>query len=131
MKPNILVVSLVLPVTASATPTGEFIARWDAASRKPKVEGKTAIETMATPEVLALVNEFGVVAGTYRDQILKARAAGQPPRACPPKEVDLTIDAVLAEVRALPVAWRSRDFAESFGAVMDKRYPCAGGSVRS
>lgn len=130
MKFVILLAALVLPATASATPTGVFVARWAAASRVAKPAGSTATaeQTLATPELKALLDEFATVAGDYRRQVIEARAAGKPPRACPPKNVELTIDGVLAEIRRLPPAWQSRDFAESFGAVMDKRYPCTAGS---
>ncbi|KTF67511.1 hypothetical protein ACNFJ7_05510 [Sphingomonas sp. HT-1] len=115
-----------------ATPTGQFVARWQAASQAAKPAGSavTAEQALATPELKALLDEFAAVAGAYRRQLLDARAAGKPPRACPPSQVDLTVDAVLAEVQTLPAAWQSREFADSFGAVMDKRYPCASLSAR-
>lgn len=126
MKTTFLALTLTLPTAAAATQTGTFIALWDAASRARAVDGKTAAQTLATPKLKALLDEFASVAGAYRQQILDARAAGKTPRACPPKSLDLTVDAVVADVRALPPAWQTRDFAESFGAALDKRYPCGG-----
>lgn len=123
MTTAIFALALLIP-SAAATPTGEFVARWDAASRASAVADKSAIEVLATSELKALLDEFASVAGNYRQQILSARAAGKTPRACPPQSVDLTIDAVVADVRALPPEWQKRDFADSFAVVLDKRYPC-------
>ncbi|AJP72438.1 hypothetical protein [Sphingomonas hengshuiensis] len=125
MKAIMLLAAILAPASVSATPTDQFIARWEAASRAPKQPGVTAEQALATPELKALVEEFFAVANEYRRQILEARAAGTPPRACPPKSLDLSIDTVLADIRSLPTTWQSRDFADSFGAALDKRYPCS------
>lgn len=127
MKSAILL-ALLVPAAASATPTGEFVARWQAASQvaKPASGTPNAGEILARPEIKALLEEFMSAAMNYRRQILDARAAGRPPRACPPKEFNVTTDAVLADIRALPPEWQSRDFADSLGATIDRRYPCTG-----
>ena len=126
MRLAIMAVSILLPAVASATPTGQFVSRWQAASQAAKAAAKTttAEQALASPELKTLMDEFAAVAGNYRRQILDARVAGRPPRACPPAEVDLTVESILAQIPKLPPVWQTRDFADSFGAIMDKRYPC-------
>lgn len=118
---------LAAAAPASAMPTSEFISRWQAASHLSRKPGQqlTAAEIADTPEIRLLFGEFSAVAHAYRQQIVDARAAGRQPRACPPKDVDLTIDGVIAEIGRLPGDWRSRDLTSSFGAAMDHRFPCA------
>ena len=115
---------LCLPVPAIAMPTAQFISQWRLASRISGGKAPAPAEITKSPELQRLVGEFSSAAQTYRQQILSARTAGTSPRACPPKNVDLAIDGVIADVERLPAGWQSREFSDSFAAVMDRRYPC-------
>ena len=133
MKLLITAFALAVPTAASAMPTAEFVERWNNASNAiaqaaEQSGGQMTAEQAMTPEVRQLIEEFSAIGDSYRREIMDARAAGDIPRACPPKEVDLTINVVVAEAAALGPEWQSREFGESFAAVMDMRYPCAGSS---
>ena len=118
---------LIVSAPAAAMPTSAFISRWEAASHlsKDQAQGLTAAAVANRPEVKALFVEFSDAAQAYRRQILDARTAGRAPRACPPKDVNLTIDGVVADIRRLPADWQSRELSDSFGAAMDRRFPCS------
>lgn len=119
-----------LATPAFAMPTAEFIARWHAASRISKASGLSPREVAALPEIKTLGSEFASAAYAYRQQILAARAAGRLPRACPPKDVDLSIDGIIADVERLPNGWQSRDLSDTLAQALDRRHPCGTSPVK-
>jgi hypothetical protein len=120
---SIVAILLCLPAAASAMPTAAFIARWHAAASVAKTAGRTPDQIAQSPELKTLFAEFSEAAQRYRRAVVSARAAGTP-RACPPSDVNLSVDGVLADIERLPAPWKTRDFADSFAAAMDRRYPC-------
>lgn len=120
---------LLFPAAATAMPTGDFIARWKAASSISRAEAERLSKDRgnASPELQGLLAEFGSVAHQYQNQILSARASGTAARACPTGTVDLTVDGLVADLKRLPTEWQKRELADSFAEVMDRRYPCPGG----
>ncbi|WP_174297284.1 hypothetical protein [Sphingomonas bacterium] len=119
---------LLSSASASAMPTSMFIARWQAASHVTQQEAQKATTSgiANSAEMQALIAEFSTAGSAYRQQILDARAAGRTPRACPPKDVNITVNDVIAEIARLPTSWQSRELSDSFGAAMDRRFPCPG-----
>jgi hypothetical protein len=120
---------MLSPASASAMPTGDFIARWRKASSVSRAEAESLSKDRgnASPELQGLLAEFGTATHQYQNQILSARANGTAPRACPTGTIDLTVDGVIADLQKLPSDWLRRELADSFAEVMDHRYPCSAG----
>jgi hypothetical protein len=125
----VFAVALCVPVAALAMPAGEFVTRWQAASKVSMRAGLTPEQIAASPELKTLFAEFSTAARNYRQQVLSARAAGTQPRACPPKDVNLSVDGVIADVEHLPAGWQSRELSDTFADAMDHRYPCTAGAA--
>jgi hypothetical protein len=127
---SLFVVALCVPAAGTAMPTGEFITRWQAASRVSISTGLTPEQIAASPELKALFAEFSTAARSYQQQVLSARTAGTQPRACPPKDVNLSVDGVIADLKRLPAGWQSSELSDTFAAAMDRRYPCTAGAAQ-
>ncbi len=118
-----------LPTAATAMPASQFIEKWRAVSTGPAANGPRSAEMAAAdPQIQVLTAEFAAALQAYRGQLLEARALGKPTRSCPPKEVKLTVDDMIADIERLPVSWQSREFSDAFGKAMNVRYPCASGA---
>ncbi len=115
-----------LPTAAMAMPASQFILEWRAASKGPVTDAPRSAEMAAAdPRLRRLAAEFSAALDRYRGELLDARAAGKPTRSCPPKEVSLTVDDMVAEIERLPTSWQHREFSDAFAKAMDTRYPCA------
>ncbi len=118
----VLLPMLFYPAICSATPTAEFVARWDALKKNA---GHASLQDIASrPEAKAYVREFGDAAMALKQKLAEAKNRNQPVDVCPPHEVKLDMEGVMADARQLPAAWQSRPFADSFAQIMKNRYPC-------
>jgi hypothetical protein len=127
MKKVVLALAAILyPATCLAMPTAQFVSRWKAVSKNPAHLSPDAYARQ--PEVKALTAELGKAFDAYKDSVLKARTDHVPPVSCPPKDLDLPIDQVIASAAGLPAQWQSREFTDSFQEIMKERYPCPAAS---
>lgn len=127
----VLMMMLIWAAPTAAMPSAEFASRWRAASRVPMAVGaEVAKQTLSnSTELRALAAEFNRALQQYRGQILAAKSAGTKLRSCPPKELDITVDGVIADMSSLPAGWQMREVSETFGEVMDRRFPCGSGTA--
>ena len=116
------IAALLLPVAAQAAPAmtvNTFLAKVKAL----QAQGMLAMTSSDLPLVR---DEIKGDAAAYRAQIEADKAAGKPPRACPPPPGTAKIDAgtLLTEFGAIPPAKRGVSVKAAFYAMMDRRYPC-------
>ncbi|MDF0490150.1 hypothetical protein PX554_18650 [Sphingomonas sp. H39-1-10] len=121
-RPALFFLAIFYPTLCFAMPTSEFVSRWKAVI--PNAQHLRPEEFANQPEVKALNAEFGKAFDQYKAAILKARADNAVPRSCPPKDANLQLNDILAAAEKLPADWQSREFTDSFGKIMDDRYPC-------
>jgi len=118
----LLALMALYPASCMATTTGDFVAKWEELRKNP--DHLSAQDFGQRADVQSFIHEFGDAASTLRKKLDDAKSRNQPVDICPPHEVKLGIDAILADARALPAAWQSRPFADSFAQIMKNHYPC-------
>ena len=118
---SVALVAAVLPVAAQAMTVETFLAK----AKALQAQGMLAMTSSDLPLIRAEVKDAGAA---YRAQIEADRAAGKPPRACPPPIGQAKIDStvVMAEFGAIPPAKRSISVKAAFYAMMDRRFACKG-----
>lgn len=110
---------MLVPVAAQSMTVDEFLAK--AAALKAK-----GMAAMMSPDLGLVRDEVKAASLAYRAEIDAARAAGKPPRACPPPKGKARIDAgtLIASFETIPPARRGMSVKAAFYSFMDKRFPC-------
>ena len=106
----------------------DFARDWRAVSKIPAVAGAarpTAEQVSSNPRIRALAAEFVSAVERYRNEIITARSNNMPPRSCPPKNVNLTIDNMVADIENLPKGSRTQDLYLAISQILDEKFRCA------
>lgn len=120
---RIILAALALVVVSSAAAAemsvATFIAKADALATK-------GFMAMMSPDLKLLQREMEAAGKDWRADIASARARGEIPHSCPPKEgVAMKSDEIVAQFRTVPMAQRgSTSVKAAFYGMMKKRYPC-------
>jgi hypothetical protein len=122
MKLRIAAGALLLAIAApgSAMTAGEFLSRAEPLLKKSKVS------LVFSGEARALLRELGAAADRTRTRLDADRAAGRPVAACLPPKGQAKVDAteLLAHIRALPPAEKTKSFDQAFTGYVARKYPC-------
>lgn len=110
---------LILPVAAQAMTVDEFLAKAAALQAK-------GVGAMMSPDLGLLRTEIRTAADSYRADVDSRKAAGKPPRSCPPPKGQAKVDSntLIASFQTIPAGKRSMSVKTAFYSFMDKRYPC-------
>ncbi|HZE46717.1 MAG TPA: hypothetical protein VE087_07560 [Xanthobacteraceae bacterium] len=110
---------LLLPAAAQAMSVEQFLTKAHAL----QAGGPAAA---ASPDLALVRDEIKSSAVAYRADIEADRAAGKPPRSCPPPRGQAKIDSktLVASFETIPAANRDMSVKTAFYAFMDKRYSC-------
>ena len=114
-----VLVLLILPAAAPAMTVAEFLSKAAALQTK-------GMSAMTSPDLGLLRAEVQAAGESYRAEIEAAKAAGKPPRSCPPPKGQARVDSniLIASFQTSPPAKRSMSVKTAFYSFMDKRYPC-------
>ena len=110
---------LLVPVAAQAMTVETFLAK----AKALKAQGMMAV---TSPDLSLVRSEVKDAATAYRADLETDKAAGKPPRACPPPVGQTKIDGkvMMTEFEAIPPARRKVSVKTAFYAMMDRRFPC-------
>jgi len=111
-----LALGLAAPAQAAMT-VAEFIAKANSLSAK----GPMAI---FSSDLGLLKREMTGVAQQLKAEGERRRAAGLPPRACPPKGAKMGPSELMAAMNAIPPADRGISLKDGFVRAMSTRFPC-------
>ncbi len=101
-----------------AMPVSEFLPR----AERLKAKGPAA---MFSSDLKPIMSEMKRVVGQYKVDLAQDRAAGRPPRSCPPKgKYSVKPDEFLSALRAIPANQRGIDMVEAFHRYMAAKHPC-------
>ena len=120
-----LLVAILPPAALSAPPAsaisaGQFLARAEPLMKKSKMA------VLVSSDARQLMRILGDAAQRNRARLEADRAAGRPVTTCLPAKGKAAVDAneLLAYLRALPAAQRSRSFDDAFAGYTARKYPC-------
>ncbi|HEX8381998.1 MAG TPA: hypothetical protein VF592_01345 [Sphingomonas sp.] len=111
-----MALGLAAPVQAAMT-VGEFIAKANALSAKGPM-------ALFSSDLGLLKREMTGVARQLKAEGAQRRAAGLPPRACPPKGAKMGPAELMSAMNAIPPAERGMSLKDGFVRAMSARFPC-------
>ena len=109
-------IGLAAPAGAAMT-VGEFLAK----ANGLKAKGPMAV---FSGDLGILRREMTGVAQQLKAEGEQRRAAGLPPRACPPKGVKMGPTELMSAMNAIPPAERGISLKDGFVRAMATRFPC-------
>ncbi|MES2002745.1 MAG: hypothetical protein V4444_10615 [Pseudomonadota bacterium] len=112
-------VLLAVPLSGvSAMPVSSFLAKADRLERKGPL-------ALFSGDLKLLTNQVKSDFASLREERLGAKAAAKPTAWCPPEKVALSNKDVMAAMRAVPAAERTRtQTRDALRAMLIRRYPC-------
>lgn len=116
----IVAAAMLAPVPAQAMSVADFLAKADVLKAK-------GMGALFAPELKQLRTEMEGVSNAYRADLVRQKAAGQPPHSCPPPKGKVKIGPreLLGDFQAIPPAQRATtSVKDAFYGTMKKRYPC-------
>ncbi len=116
MPASVVAFGLAAPAEAAMT-VGEFLA-------KANGLGSNRPVSMASGDLGLLRREMTGVAQQLRVEGEQRRAAGLPPRACPPKGAKMGPTELMSAMSAIPPAERGISLKDGFIRAMATRFPC-------
>lgn len=121
MKTAVLAATLlvVIPVcTANATDVASFLVRAETVQRK-------GVMAMFSGDARSMMAELKTATKALKAERLAAEAAGRRPAYCPTGKVSFSQSEILASLRAVPPAERSRvQVKDALRASFGRKYPC-------
>ena len=118
----VLIAVLALAAPAVAAPGDMSVAAYLAKAESLRGQGMAGL---VSDDLGKLREEARGAGRAYRARLAADKAAGKPPRACPPAQIGLQPDQLLAHLRTYPVARRSRiTLNTAMAEWIEKTYPC-------